>query len=75
MAVIVSTDKGQIAGVDKTGIVEFLGIPFAKPPVGPLRFCAPQPCDAWSGVYEASKYGPSAPQSQGLPGHDPVRPF
>ncbi|MBA3030280.1 MAG: carboxylesterase/lipase family protein [Desulfobacteraceae bacterium] len=75
MAVIVSTDKGQIAGVDKPGHVEFLGIPFAKPPVGPLRFCAPQPCDAWSGVYEASKYGPSAPQSRGLPGMTPSGPF
>ncbi|MBU4317549.1 MAG: carboxylesterase/lipase family protein [Proteobacteria bacterium] len=75
MAVIVSTDKGQIAGVDKTGYQGFLGIPFAKPPVGPLRFCAPQPCAAWSGVYDASTYGSSAPQAQGLPGMTPAGPF
>jgi para-nitrobenzyl esterase len=75
MATIVSTNKGQISGIQKNGRQEFLGIPFAKPPVGLLRFCAPQPCDPWTGVREAVQFGPSAPQSQGIPGMTPEGPF
>lgn len=75
MATIVSTTKGQISGTQKNRHQEFLGIPFAKPPVGPLRFCAPQPCDPWTGIREAVSFGPSAPQSQSLPGMTPEGPF
>ena len=41
----------------------FRGIPFARPPVGELRFAAPQPADAWDGVREAFSFGPPPPQS------------
>ena len=75
MTVIVSTDKGAITGVQKTGYQEFLGIPFAKPPKGALRFCVPQPCDPWKDVLDATQFGPSAPQAQGMPGMTPVGPF
>nr|CAD7569982.1 unnamed protein product [Timema californicum] len=40
----------------------FQGIPYAKPPVGPLRFKAPQPADPWEGVKDATKEGAEAPQ-------------
>jgi para-nitrobenzyl esterase len=41
----------------------FRGIPFARPPVGELRFAAPQPAAAWDGVREAIEFGPPPPQS------------
>ena len=75
MAIIVSTDKGEIKGVQKTGYQEFLGIPFAKPPKGPLRFCAPQPCETWKDPLDTMAFGPSAPQAQGIPGMMPAGPF
>jgi para-nitrobenzyl esterase len=40
----------------------FRGIPFARPPVGDLRFRSPEPPEPWIGVREAKEYGPSAPQ-------------
>lgn len=42
----------------KTGIQLYLGIPFAKPPIGNLRWKAPQPADSWKGVKETKKFGP-----------------
>ncbi len=42
----------------KAGLQEYLGIPFAKPPVGNLRWKAPQPLDDWQGVLQTKKFGP-----------------
>lgn len=58
------TNTGAIEGNydSKTGIQFFLGIPFAKPPVGDLRWKAPQPMDFWKGVKETKKFGPRAMQ-------------
>ncbi len=42
----------------KTGMQFYLGIPFAKPPVGPLRWKAPQPLDNWKEVKQTKKFGP-----------------
>lgn len=47
----------------KSGIQTFLGIPFAKPPVGLLRWKAPQPAENWAGVKETKKFGPRAMQA------------
>ena len=37
----------------------FRGMPFAAPPVGPLRFAAPQPVERWEGVRDATRFGPT----------------
>lgn len=46
-----------------TGIQSYLGIPFAKPPVGELRWKAPQPMENWSGVKSTKKFGPRPMQT------------
>jgi para-nitrobenzyl esterase len=53
---------GRVTGVAANGIVSFKGIPFGAPPVGALRWKAPQPVKAWTGVKEASTFGPSCMQ-------------
>jgi len=55
-----TTDMGSIEGnFDvKTGVQKYFGIPFAKPPVGDLRWKAPQPLTPWKGVKETKKFGP-----------------
>lgn len=55
----VKTDKGKVQGrVSDDGQVRiFLGIPYAAPPVGPLRWKPPQPESKWSGVKDAADFG------------------
>ncbi|XP_078679319.1 cholinesterase 1 [Branchiostoma floridae x Branchiostoma belcheri] len=57
---VVTTSVGQVRGLelDVLGrkVNAFLGIPFAKPPVGDLRFKAPEPAESWSDVYEATEF-------------------
>jgi para-nitrobenzyl esterase len=60
---IVQTDKGAIQGTLNGGMRVFLGIPFAAPPVGPLRFSAPKPATAWNGVREATQAASMCPQA------------
>ncbi|MCE3552338.1 carboxylesterase family protein [Pseudonocardia sp. RS11V-5] len=56
------TTAGRIRGVEKDGVARFLGVPYAAPPVGPLRFAAPAPAPAWDGVRDCTTAGPNAPQ-------------
>ncbi|MGB5435518.1 MAG: carboxylesterase family protein [Maribacter sp.] len=46
-----------------TGMQTYFGVPFAKPPVGELRFKAPQPVDPWTGVKETKAFGPRPMQT------------
>jgi len=58
----VQTSSGQVAGTAlPSGVSAWLGIPFAKPPVGDLRWAPPQP-SAWSGVFNADRKGPACIQ-------------
>lgn len=58
----VRTSAGTVRGQEKAGVAVSLGLPFAAPPVGPLRFRSPQPVAPWSGVRDATRPGPGALQ-------------
>jgi para-nitrobenzyl esterase len=58
----VATSHGRLQGRQLERHQEFLGVPFAKPPIGALRFCAPQPLHPWNGVRDAMSFGCSAVQ-------------
>jgi para-nitrobenzyl esterase len=63
-AVQIKIENGLIEGNynTKSGIQTYFGIPFAKAPVGNLRWKAPQPLDNWVGIKETKKFGPRAMQ-------------
>ncbi|XP_066271211.1 acetylcholinesterase-like [Branchiostoma lanceolatum] len=50
------TVRGTVVDVAGTQVNAYLGIPYAKPPVGELRFKPPVPPDPWEGVYNATKF-------------------
>lgn len=58
----VLTDKGYVRGFVEDGVAKFYGIPFAKPPVGNLRWRPPVPPDPWKQVRDATKFGPQCLQ-------------
>ncbi|MGK5544761.1 carboxylesterase/lipase family protein [Streptomyces sp. URMC 127] len=58
----VRTPSGALRGGREAGAAVFRGIPFAEPPVGPLRFAEPRPVRRWDGVREAFSFGPPPPQ-------------
>src|SRR3984957_15432041 len=66
----VSTSAGRVRGRVEHGNAVFRGIPFARPPVGELRFQAPVPPGPWDGVRDAAEFGPQCPQAMfpGTPG-------
>lgn len=53
---MIETRFGKIMGIDKGTYTEYRGIPYGKPPVGELRWKAPQPAEPWEGVYEATDF-------------------
>lgn len=63
----VRTSRGELRGAAHEGVAAFKGIPFAEPPIGPRRFRAPAPAQAWRGVRDASTFGPSAMQAPSGP--------
>src|SRR5690242_13738262 len=64
MSIRVQTRTGAIEGEHRGAHATFRGIPFAKPPVGALRFKRPGPLEPWSGVRRAREYGAAAMQGQ-----------
>ncbi|XP_069701780.1 esterase E4-like isoform X2 [Periplaneta americana] len=65
---VVQTKQGPVKGFTVTTYREqetlvFLGIPYAKPPVGDLRFKPPRPPDPWNGTFEAFEEGNECPQA------------
>jgi para-nitrobenzyl esterase len=69
----IKLDSGLVSGVAGTSpdVRVFKGIPFAAPPVGSLRWKAPQPAAHWDGVRKADQFGPRCMQGGG-PGGQPM---
>jgi para-nitrobenzyl esterase len=57
-----STKNGSIKGIQQDGIYVYRGIPYAKAPVGDLRFAPPQAVEPWTDVLDCTKYGPRITQ-------------
>jgi para-nitrobenzyl esterase len=64
---IVSTNAGDVRGFVQNDLNIYLGIPYANPPTGSLRFKAPQPHSKWNGIFNAYEFGSVCPQI-----YDPV---
>ena len=62
MTEIVNTIYGKVKELTQNGLYIFKGIPYAAPPVGELRFSPPIPPKRWEDVYDATDFGPEAPQ-------------
>jgi para-nitrobenzyl esterase len=59
---------GAISGTEKDGVRSFLGVPFAAPPLGNLRWRPPQPVSTWKGIKPATAFSPAcAPNADWLP--------
>ena len=56
------TGNGILEGINESGIKVFKGVPFAAPPVGNLRWAAPQPVQKWDGIRKADEFGPNPMQ-------------
>lgn len=60
--VTVEVNEGKLRGRRRGDGGVFLGVPYAAPPVGPLRWRAPQPAPSWHGVRDALEFGADLPQ-------------
>ncbi|HTB26322.1 MAG TPA: carboxylesterase family protein [Puia sp.] len=65
----VMTEAGLVSGVksETSNIIAYKGIPFAAPPIGELRWKAPQPAIPWQGVRKCESFGPSPMQAKPVP--------
>ena len=73
----VNTRYGTVEGEHLHGTSVWKGIPYAKPPVGELRFQAPIPPESWDGIREAKQFGPENiqprhHQAEGIFGEPPA---
>ncbi|MBN1833780.1 MAG: carboxylesterase family protein [Deltaproteobacteria bacterium] len=59
----VRIESGLIQGTVEGGLSVYRGIPYAAPPVGDLRWKAPQPASKWEGIFLADKFGPAGIQN------------
>ena len=72
VAAPVKVDQGTLEGTVEDGLSVYRGIPFAAPPVGDLRWRAPQPAAKWNGVRKADKFGPQCVQGGADPSAGPM---
>lgn len=62
---VVRLSQGRLEGVALDGAIAWKNVPYAAPPVGPLRFRPPEPAASWTGVRPAKDFGPTAMQVAG----------
>ncbi len=60
----VQTPCGPVVGMEAGGVHAFLGIPYAAPPIGDLRFRAPAPATCWTSARDATAFGAYCPQER-----------
>ena len=63
---VVTVEGGEVRGGVADGVENFLGIPYAAPPVDDLRWAPPAPAIGWDGARDATAYGSACPQGAGL---------
>src|SRR3954447_20306284 len=61
---VVETTSGRVEGCHEGGTPVFRGVPFAAPPVGDRRFLPPGPLAPWTGIRDATRFGPPAAQNR-----------
>lgn len=59
---VVNAPAGPVQGLNNNGVYEYLGIPYAQPPVGALRWQPPQPYPRWTQTLNATQFGPTCAQ-------------
>jgi para-nitrobenzyl esterase len=64
----VTTADGPVCGIVSSGVAEWLGIPYAAPPVGALRWQSPQPPAPWTTTLQATSFGSECVQQFPVPG-------
>jgi para-nitrobenzyl esterase len=57
------TESGPLKGTTVNGVREYLGIPYAAPPLGSLRWMPPQSFGKWKGLLQATHFGSECPQA------------
>ncbi|MDP4144236.1 MAG: carboxylesterase/lipase family protein [Bacillota bacterium] len=67
---IVNTTYGGIEGIKESSVFTFKGIPYAKPPIGPLRFSRPEKPEPWNGIFQAKDFGYRAIQQNSFAAND-----
>jgi para-nitrobenzyl esterase len=60
---VVQTDKGQVQGVVRNGLLAFKGIPFGASPAGERRWASPEPAEPRTGVLQAAEFKPPCAQA------------
>jgi para-nitrobenzyl esterase len=60
---LIEIPTGKVQGRIENGVAVWRGVPFAKPPIGDLRFKPPQKAEPWTGVLHAKAFGPTALQN------------
>ncbi len=64
---IVETTSGKVSGASDAGVRVFKGLPYAAPPIGPARWTPPLPAPTWTGVRDATAFGPACVQPPSPP--------